>query len=149
MRSPERLVSEEELSVATGVSPLALRKLAENGWLKPECRLNGASYYSKEFMEHVNAMMRTVEAQAATDLQEAHEVALQSVPEKARRLKALAGLAGTIDPREIRTHPTFKNLLPIDEGFRESLTRTCFARGTSKPSGWCWACGRVWRTRCS
>ena len=129
MRSPERLVSEEELSVATGVSPLALRKLAENGWLKPECRLNGASYYSKEFMEHVNAMMRIVEAQAATDLWEAHEVGLQSVPERARRLNALARLAGTIDPREIRTHPTFKDLLPIDEGFLESLTADMLRTG--------------------
>jgi len=120
--SPDGLVSEEELSVAAGLSPLALRKLAENEWLKPESRSNGSSYYSRESMEHVNAMMRIVEAQAATDLQEAHETALQSAPEKARRLKALAGLTGTIDPREIRTHPTFEDLLPIDEGFLESLT---------------------------
>ncbi|MEW6141437.1 MAG: hypothetical protein AB1733_24705 [Thermodesulfobacteriota bacterium] len=118
----EGLLTEEELSVASGLSPLALRKLKENEWLKPVSRSNGTSYYSRESSEHVNAMMRIVEAQAASDLQEAHQIALHSAPEKARRLNALAGLAGTIDPREIRTHPTFKDLLPIDGGFLERLT---------------------------
>ena len=84
VKSREGLVSEDGLSDASGVSPLALRKLEENEWLKRESGGNGTSYYSQESCEHVKSMMRTVEAQAATDLREAHEIALQSVAEKRR-----------------------------------------------------------------
>ena len=53
---------------------------------------------------------------------DAHELALHGRPLKERRIREAQGDDGeTMDPRDVKTHPTFKNLLPLDKNLLERI----------------------------
>jgi DNA-binding transcriptional MerR regulator len=133
--SEKGILSQDELLIAAGVSLRALKKFEAIKYVTAESSSNGARYYSQEAAEHLKSMMSCQGGRCA-NLQEAHEIARESTLEKEKRkLRARSRQVGTRDPREIEMHPTFKDLLPIDEDLLESIKVDMTQKGyyTSKP----------------
>jgi DNA-binding transcriptional MerR regulator len=119
-KSPQKLLSRQELLEATGLSPKALKQYEESDYVAAAEVRDGVKYYSQETSELVQAMTRCLGRCA--NLQEAHHIALQGLAQKERRdREAEAAQLQFIDPTKIKLHPKFKGILSIGEDLEESL----------------------------
>jgi hypothetical protein len=125
-KSPKRLFSRQELLEATNLSPQALEKHEEAGRVVAAEVSGGVKYYSEETVAIIKAMEQCLGR--CDNLEEAYEMAVQAVALKTRRDEQASRIIeddhrGVIHPKKIKTHPTFKGLLPIDEDTLEEIAR--------------------------
>lgn len=133
-KSPERLLSRQEFLETTHLSPQALKKYEEAGYVAAAKVSGGGKYYSQETAKIIKAMEQCLGRCA--NLQEAYQIALQGLElKKKRSIERDSRQIQMIDPREIKTHPRFKGLLSIDEDLAGSLTADMAVAGyyASKP----------------
>ena len=119
-KSTKGLVSREDLLAAGHLSPQALTKYEEAGYVSEAKVSDGVKYYSEESVEIIKAMEQCLGRCA--NLEEAYEIARRGLATKERRSsEADSSKIQTIDPREVKTHPRLKGLLKIDEDLAENL----------------------------
>ena len=127
-KTKEGLLSRQDLLEATHLSPQALTIYEKAGYVSEAKVSDGGKYYSQETVGIIKAMEQCLGRCA--NLQEAHDMALQAVALKARREEQASNIRvsegdhhGTINPKKIKTRPTFEGLLPIDEDTLEEIAR--------------------------
>jgi len=124
----ERLLSRGELLEATSLSAKALKKYEEAGFVSAEKFSGGINYYSEETVEIINAMEQCLGRCA--NLQEAYQIAHRGmISKKRRRGEADSSQLQTMDPKDIKTHPSFEGILSIEEDLAENLTADMAVEG--------------------
>ncbi len=120
-KSPQKLLSRQELLEATGLSSKALKQYEEAGYVAAAEVKDGVKYYTEETSELIQAMTRCLGRCA--NLQEAHHIALQGLAQKERRgREAESAQLQFIDPTKVKLHTRFEGLLRIDEDLAENLS---------------------------
>jgi hypothetical protein len=128
----ENVLTENEFFDVTDLDETARLRYEEEGWLKPEISSDGLKFYSPEDAELGKELGRAVKKYKDMGLaiSDVHELVVEGMISKARsKTEADADRKGTINPKKIQMHPTFKSLLPIDEDLLKRITADMAANG--------------------
>ncbi|MBI5568595.1 MAG: MerR family transcriptional regulator [Desulfomonile tiedjei] len=127
-KAKEALLTENEFYDATGLEARQRKKYEKEGYIKPARISNGDRYYSVESVHLVKAMRKF--ADTGLPLVDAYQMAAAGVLQKKRvSSNGDSGQQGVIEPRQIKTHPTFEGLLPIDPALLKLITADMAANG--------------------